>query len=72
MTQELPFELEKVPILDELLEEQERLFKQAQLRKRIMKIGLLVVNSILAVVTLFPLIYAVTMSLKTPDRKSVV
>ncbi|MRI80978.1 carbohydrate ABC transporter permease [Fundicoccus ignavus] len=68
MTQELPFELEKVPILDELLEEQERLFKQAQLRKRIMKIGLLVVNSILAVVTLFPLIYAVTMSLKTPGE----
>lgn len=68
MTQELPFELEKVPILDELLEEQERLFKQAQLKKRIMKIGLLVVNSILAVVTLFPLIYAVTMSLKTPGE----
>lgn len=68
MTQELPFELETVPILDELLEEQERLFKQAQLRKRIMKIGLLVVNSILAVVTLFPLIYAVTMSLKTPGE----
>lgn len=68
MTQELPFELEKVPILDELLEEQERLFKQAQLRKRIIKIGLLVVNSILAVVTLFPLIYAVTMSLKTPGE----
>lgn len=68
MTQELPFELEKVPILDELLEEQERLFKQAQLRKRIMKIGLLVVNSILTVVTLFPLIYAVTMSLKTPGE----
>lgn len=68
MTQELPFELEKVSILDELLEEQERLFKQAQLRKRIMKIGLLVVNSILAVVTLFPLIYAVTMSLKTPGE----
>lgn len=68
MTQELPFELEKVPILDELLEEQERLFKQAQLRKRIMKIGLLVMNSILAVVTLFPLIYAVTMSLKTPGE----
>jgi len=68
MTQELPFELEKVPILDELLEEQERLFKQAQLRKRIMKIGLLVVNSILAVVTLFPLIYAITMSLKTPGE----
>lgn len=68
MTQELPFELEKVPILDELLEEQERPFKQAQLRKRIMKIGLLVVNSILAVVTLFPLIYAVTMSLKTPGE----
>lgn len=68
MTQELPFELEKVPILDELLEEQERLFKQAQLRKRIMKIGLLVMNSILTVVTLFPLIYAVTMSLKTPGE----
>jgi len=68
MTQELPFELEKVPILDELLEEQERLFKHAQLRKRIMKIGLLVVNSILAVVTLFPLIYAITMSLKTPGE----
>lgn len=68
MTQEAHIKLKKVAIPADLILEQERLEKRALFKNRFMKISLLLVNSLLAIVTLFPLIYAVTMSLKTPGE----
>lgn len=68
MTQEAPIKLTNAAIPADLLLEQERLAKRALFKDRFIRIGLLIINSLLAIVTLFPLIYAVAMSLKTPGE----
>lgn len=64
MSQETVYSI--IPIT--IQKEQDRLMRQQRIKETTIKLSLLAINGVIAAVTLFPLLYAVTMSFKSPGE----